>query len=336
MSPLMKKLALSLSVLFIAIVASTQKATINNGPVNAITKKNFKPSKPLGKTRFYTSETVYLEKGSYIIGKAICKGKPVSIDVYDRVTRKYVKSVEDTTKREYKPFRSELYFQVPRTDSFDVLFSVKRDVDPTDKDDWFSTWKEDTTAISFTVATYSPSWQPADTNWGFQQRVSYICNNWTAGFSGIPKKYDEERAKKEGRILEYYPVSPIAIDDRLQTALQVFDKGEDLVYSMFSETLPLAEAKALYNELSGKFRSVMDKTDVKDMKKGQRTNELASTYFSLKVPESRSPFEFFFIEEAGKGYNYLPINLFLFGDKQKAKVLVFVGEESSDVYDIGY
>ncbi len=67
----------------------------------------------------------------------------------------------------------------------------------------------------------------------------------------------------------------------------------------------------------------------------RRIKELATAYFGIKIPVSQAPPEYFYLENAGKNLVYLRVSLFLFGDKQKAKVLVVMGEAGSDIHDIG-
>jgi len=90
-------------MIFCLLKASPTKAQtkvdINNGPVTAFSKNNCKPSKRLGKNRLYLSEKVWLKKGDWLIAKTGTRsGKPISIDVYDRDSKRYVKTSEDTTR----------------------------------------------------------------------------------------------------------------------------------------------------------------------------------------------------------------------------------------------
>lgn len=324
--------------------ASAQKADILNGPVTAFTKTDVKPANRLGKQRLYHNEKVFLEKGDWLVAKAGSRGnKPVSIDVYDRSLKKYVQSVEDTVRHDLVPhrFRTELVFQAGRTDTFDVLFDINYkqemvEIDKLAEDSWGTvTGQLDTVAIDFTLAVTDASWQPKDSTWGFSQRLSYICNNWTAGFSTIPKTYDKEEWQKSKTITAYYPLDPVALDDRMGVSLQLLSHNSKLVYFMYTEDKSYAEAKRIYDELSDKLKRITDKATVSDLSEMKRINELATTYFALKIPKEKRPFEFFLFGDAGKEYDHLPVNLFLFGDKQKAKVLIVVGEPDSDIYDLG-
>lgn len=335
-------------ILFLAsgVAANAQiKVNINNGPVQAYSKYNAKPSKRLGKNRLYLQEKVWLRKGDWLVAKAGTRfSRPVSIDVYDRISKKYVSTDEDTvllSANVYK-HRSEVNFQANRTDTFDILFNInyKNELVESDKmvtDSYGSYSGElDTVSIDYTIAILKNDWQPGDTSWNFQQRLSYICNNWTAGFSTIPKTYDTKELDKYKRILQYYPTNPVSIDNRMGVSLMAFSHGSKLVYFMYSQEVPYAEAKKLYDELAAKLKVATDKFEVSNLSDMKRINELATTYFKLKIPEEKKPFEFFLFGDAGKGFQYLPINLFLYGTKQMAKVLVVVGEPDSDIYDIGW
>lgn len=338
------KMAIAVLPVTLVIGATAQKVDINNGPVTAFTKTNVKPGNRLGDQRLYHNEKVFLKKGDWLVAKAGTRNsRPISIDVYDRSLKKYVKSVEDTVRHELAAhyFRSELAFEATRTDTFDVLFDINYQNEMLEIDKLLeASWgtvdgKLDTVAIDFTIAVLNSSWRPKDTSWGFSQRLSYVCNNWTAGFSTIPKTYDEEEWKKSKKITAYYPVDPIALDDEMHVSLQLLSHDSKMVYFMYTEDKPYTEAKKIYDQLSAKLKPLTDKISVSNLSEIARINELATTYFSIKIPEEKKPFEFFLLENAGKGFVYLPVNLFLFGDKQKAKVLVVVGEPGSDIYDIG-
>lgn len=318
------------------------KIDINNGPVKAFSKNNGKPSERLGKTRLFLYESVWLKKGDWLVAKAGSRSKPVSIDVYDRVTKKYVKTDEDTLKHPLNTFhyRSELTFQANRSDTFDVLLSVNYNVDLIElgqresQSYGFLTGSVDTALVDYTIAVLNSQWEPKDTNWSFQQRLSYICNNWTAGFSAIPKVYNKEEFEKSKKVVAYYPVDPIAIDDRLNVSLQVLSNGSTLVYFMYTNDEPFAQAKKMYDELFAKLKAATDKASVSNLSKLRRVNELETSYFQLKIPADKRPFEYLSFFGNEKESQYLPINLFLFGTKQKAKVLVVIGEPDSDIYDI--
>lgn len=338
------KLAIAALSVILGAGAAAQKVDINNGPVTAFTKMDVKPAKRLGDQRLYHSEKVFLKKGDWLVAKACTRNnRPVSIDVYDRSLKKYVKSVEDSTVHElnWYRFRSELAFEAGRTDTFDVLFDINYRNEMVEIDKLLeASWgtmsdKLDTVAIDFTVAVLNASWKPKDTSWGFSQRLSYICNNWTAGFSAVPKTYNEEEWKTSKKITAYYPNDPVALYDHMYVSLQLLMHDSQMAYFMYTDDQPYAEAKKLYDELSVKLKSITDKSVVSDLSEMQRVNELATTYFFIKIPEEKRPFEFGFNDDAGKGFKYLPVNLFLYGDKTMAKVLVVVAESSSDIYDIG-
>jgi hypothetical protein len=267
-------------------------------------------------------------------------GNPVSIDVYDRQIGKYISTIEDTTKHAIwaKTWRSVLLFRIPRTDSFDVLCNAlkKEPLIPHDDDDEYSSSVADTVFVDFSVARLNTSWRPADTSWGMLQRLNYLASNWTAGFRTVAKSYDKEKAAKEGKITEYFPDAQIAIDSRLQSSIIPLGYGNKLVYFMYTADTTYAAAKSLYDELSKKLKPLTDYSKITDMSGYHRINELATTYFGLKIPESQVPPEYFYLHKAGKNQVYLPVTLFLHGDKKKAKVLVVMGEADSDIYDIGF
>ena len=99
------------------------KAGILKGPVSTIIKKEVPLLKPLGKSRKYISQAVYLQKDDWLVVMAQSSGNPVSIDVYDRQIGKYISTIEDTTKHALwgKTWRSVSLSRIPRTDSCDVL-----------------------------------------------------------------------------------------------------------------------------------------------------------------------------------------------------------------------
>ncbi len=316
------------------------KAGILNGPVSTIIKKEVPLLKPLGKSRKYISQAVYLQKDDWLVVMAQSSGNPVSIDVYDRQIGKYISTIEDTTKHALwgKTWRSVLLFRIPRTDSFDVLCNAlkKEPLIPHDEDDEYSSSRADTVFVDFSVARLNTSWQPADSNWGMLQRLNYLASNWTAGFRTVAKSYDKERAAKEGKISEYFPDLQIAVDRRLQSSIIPIGQGRKLVYYMYSADTTYAAAKSFYDELGKKLKPLTDYSKVTDMSGYHRVNELATTYFGIKIPASQVPPEYFLPEKAGKNQVYLPVSLFLYGNKQKAKVLVVMGETGSDIYDIGF
>jgi len=121
----------------------------------------------------------------------------------------------------------------------------------------------------------------------------------------------------------------------MNVSLQVLGHNGKLVYFMYTNDEPYSQAKKLYDELYTKLKAATDKASISDLSQMRRVNEMATAYFSLKVPEIKKPIEFYLFGEAGKGFEYLPINLFLYGTKEKAKVLVVLGEPDSDIYDIG-
>ena len=316
------------------------KAGILNGPVSTIIKKDVPLLKPLGKSRKYISQAVYLQKDDWLVVMAQSSGNPVSIDVYDRQIGKYISTIEDTTKHALwgKTWRSVLLFRIPRTDTFDVLCNAlkKEPLIPHDEDDEYSSSVADTVFVDFSVARLNTSWQPADTNWGMLQRLNYLASNWTAGFRTVAKTYDKERAAKEGKITEYFPDLQIAVDRRLQSSIIPLGYDRMLVYFMYTADTTYAAAKSLYDDLAKKLKPLTDYSKVADMSGYHRVNELATTYFGIKIPESQVPPEYFLPEKAGKNQVYLPVSLFLYGNKQKAKVLVVMGETGSDIYDIGF
>ena len=328
-------------LLLMTIVAlqAQPKAGILNGPVSTIIKKEVPLLKPLGKSRKYISQAIYLQKDDWLVVMAQSSGNPVSIDVYDRQIGKYISTIEDTTKHALwgKTWRSVLLFRIPRTDTFDVLCNAlkKEPLIPHDEDDEYSSSEADTVFVDFSVARLKTSWQPTDTNWGMLQRLNYLASNWTAGFRTVAKSYDKEKAAKEGKITEYFPDAQIAIDDRLHCSIFPLGYGRKLVYYMYSTDTTYAAAKSLYDELGKKLKPLTDYSKISDMSGFRRVNELATTYFGIKIPESQAPPEYFYLEKAGKNQVYLPVSLFLYGNKQKAKVLVVMGEADSDIYDIG-
>jgi len=340
------KMIFSVWFSLVGVIAGAQLiVNINNGPVQAFSKYDCKPSKRLGKSRLYLNEKVWLKKGDWLVAKAGCHSRrPVSIDVYDRVSGKYVSTNEDTVLHTFGliRYRSELIFQANRTDTFDVLFNInyKNEIVELENEmnDSYGFYSRslDTASIDYTIAILNQDWQPKDTSWGFQQRLSYICNNWTAGFSTIPKTYDKNELEKYKKILAYYPTNPVPLDNQMAVSLQLLDHGNKLIYFMYSKDEPYVQAKKLYDELFVKLKAATDKYKISNLSDMRRINELATTYFMVKIPYEKKPFEFYLYEDAGKGFRYLPINLFLYGNKQSAKVIVAIGEGSSDVYDIVY
>ena len=335
---MIKKASSCCLLLIVALALQAQpKAGIKNGPVTAIIKNDVPLLKPLGSTRKYVSHAIYLQKDDWLVVMAQSSDNPVSIDVYDRQSKKYIYSLEDTTKHPLwnKTWRSVIAYRVPRTDSFDVLCNARKK-EPLFDDDEFSSSEPDTVFADYSIARLRADWQPSDTNWGMLQRLNYLASNWTAGFRTIAKSYDRDKAAKDGKITEYFPDAQIAIDERLHCSIFPISQGEMLVYYMYSTDTTYAAAKSLYDELAKKLKPLTDYSKISDLSDMRRKNELATTYFGIKIPASQVPPEYFFVESAGKNQVYLPVSLFLFGDKQKAKVLVVMGEASSDIYDIGW
>lgn len=329
----------SLCCLFLFVVASLRaqtKAGILNGPVTTSIQKDVPLLKSLGSTRKYVNQAVYVKKDDWLVVMAQSSDNPVSVDVYDRQTKKYIFSLEDTAKHDlwYRRYRTVLAVQMPRTDSFDVLCSARRK-GSLDEDE-FSSSEEDTMFADFSVARLNAGWQPSDTNWGMVQRLNYLASHWTAGFRTVAKTYDKDKAAKDGKITEYFPDDQIAIDDRLRCSIFPLSYGKQFAYFMYSTDTTYAAAKALYDELSRKLKPITDYAKVSDLSSMRRVKELATTYFGIRIPSAKVPPEYSFLESAGKNQVYLPVSLFLFGDKQKARVIVVMGEAGSDVYDIGW
>lgn len=325
-------------LLIISLALQAQpKAGIQYGPVTTIIKNNVPLLNSLGTTRKYVSQAIYLQKDDWLVVMAQSSDNPVSIDVYDRQSKKYIHSMEDTVQHDDwdKTWRSIIAYRIPRTDSFDVLCNARKKV-PLFADDEFSSSVADTVFADFSIARLRADWLPSDTNWGMRQRLNYLASNWTAGFRTISNSYDKDKAAKDGRITEYFPDVQIAIDDRLHSSIFPFSRGQKLVYFMYSTDTTYAVAKSLYDELSKKLKVLTDYSHISDLSDMRRVNELATTYFGIKIPASQVPPEYFFTESAGKNHVYLPVSLFLFGNKQRAKVLVVMGESDSDIYDIGW
>jgi hypothetical protein len=329
--------ACSFSLLLITGIAlqAQPKAGILNGPVTAINKEEVPLLKPLGSTRKYISQAIYLQKDDWLVVMAQSSGNPVSIDVYDRQSKKYIYSLEDTAKHPLwqKNWRSVLAVRIPRSDSFDVLCSARNTVSEFDDE---SSSDTDTVFADFSVARLNTSWQPSDTNWGMLQRLNYLASHWTAGFRTVSKTYDKDKAARDGKITQYFPEAQIAVDERLGSSIFPLAQGQKLVYFMYSTDTSYAAAKSLYDDLSKKLKQYTDYSKISDLSDMRRKNELATTYFGIKIPARQAPPEYSFLEAAGKNMVFLPVSLFLFGDKQKAKVLVVMGEAGSDVYDIGW
>lgn len=318
------------------ILQAQLKATLQNGPVTATTKKNIPFVKYMGNNRKGVKEVVYLQKDDWLVVMAESSNSPVGIDIVDRQSRKTVKTIESTERHTtwVKSWRSVLTFQAPSTDSFDVLCNAR--IPETSVEDDMIGSDPDTVFANYNIARLKSSWQPADTNWGLRQRLNYLACNWTAGFRTVSKVYDKEKAAKEGKITEYFPESQVAVDDRMQCSIFPLSQGQKMVYFMYSQDTTYAAAKAFYDELSQKLKAATDYFKVSDLTSSRRKNELATTYFGIKIPSSQVPPDYFFVESAGKNQVYLPVSLFLYGDKQKARVLVVMGESTSDVYDIGW
>lgn len=335
---MIRKASLCCLFLFVVITMQAQsKAGIANGPVTTIIQKEVPLLKPLGSTRKYVSQAIYLKKDDWLVVMAQSSGNPVSVDVYDRQSKKYIYSLEDTTRHALwsNTWRTVLAVKVPRTDSFDVLCNARNKESLFD-DDEFSSSSADTVFADFSIARLNAAWQPSDTSWGMLQRLNYLASHWTAGFRTVAKSYDKDKAARDGKITEYFPEDQIAIDSRLHCSIFPLSRGQQLVYFMYSNDTSYAAAKALYDELSRKLKLITDYAKISDLSSMRRAKELATTYFGIKIPESKIPPEYSFLEAAGKKQVYLPVSLFLFGDKQKAKVLVVMGEAGSDVYDIGW
>lgn len=328
-----------LLLLVVVTLRAQTKAGISKGPVTTIIQQEVPLLKSLGSTRKYVSQAVYVKKDDFLVVMARSSDNPISVDIYDRQSKKYIYSLEDSSKHDLwtKRYRTVLAVQMPRSDSFDVLCSAKRDPsDYEDEGDEFSSAVGDTMFADISVARLNTAWQPSDTNWGMIQRLNYLASHWTAGFRTVAKSYDKDKAAKEGKITEYFPEAQIAIDERMQCSIFPLSSGQQMVYFMYSNDTTYAAAKALYDELSRKLKPITDYAKVSDLSSMRRKNELATTYFGIKIPASKAPPEYFFLESAGKNQVYLPVSLFLFGDKQKAKVLVVMGEAGSDIYDIGW
>jgi hypothetical protein len=326
------------SFLFISAISlqAQNKATTNYGPVTAFTKSRIKPKTPLGKTRLIVHEKAFLKKGDWLAAKVKSQVKPAHIDLYDRVQNAYIKTADDSSRHDewvYK-YQTELYFQAPREDTFDIVISIKKKIEPEDFDEGTVWSPGDTTALDYTVGILNSSWQPSDTNWTFQQQLSYLCNHWTAGFNLVHKTFDEDKAKQKGKVTEYFPDLPITIDKRLSPSIQVMDRGQSLVYFMHSQFDTYAKAKQLFDELSAKLKGATDRVNVYDLSKMSRLYEMANSQFSIKIPDTKAPCDYAMIGSAGSGYSYLPVNMVLYGNKQQARVIVTLGAGDSSIFGL--
>jgi hypothetical protein len=267
-----------------------------------------------------------------------------SIYVYDRQAKKYIRAAEDTTRRN-PSYETTLTWVAERSDSFDIMLAGRFDKSIYDEgDSWVDPPKKDTPKLSYTIGILRAAKAEVDPAWDFRKRLSYVANHWTAGFTAMPRTANEEQEKSGKPIREYLPEAPVAVLNEMGVSIQVFgygyqDKGNaHQAYFMFTADEPYAKAKATYDKLVAMLKPITDFVEVKNMNDPnslRRVGELATARFALKVPNHKAPIDYWFLEDAGKGFKKLPISLFLFGDKQKAKVMIVLGEASDDIYDMG-
>lgn len=282
----------------------------------------------------YLKETVYLEKGDQLVAYAQSRASRLYILLYDLAAGKYIRASDDSIWQS-PYYRCTLTQVIPRSDSFSIM--IAGEADPDANEEGWTRSEVDTPRIDYTITAYRKSADNPAATWDLRQRLSYLCNHWTSGFRVMPKLANEEQKKSQKGVREYFPQAPVTILDSMGASLQTLNYGKTLVYFQFTPDLPYTRAKAIYDKLQAQLKGVTDKSEIQTFKDGaRRIKELATTYFSLKIPANKVPVDYYLIDDAGKGYKYLPINLFLFGTKEEAKVLVVMGEIGSDIYDIGW
>ncbi len=331
----MQKLLLPVAIILFATfhTAGQGKADISQGPVLSYTKKDQVPgNKFIGDYKLYLKEQVYLEKDDWLVTHAQNRDSRLYVMLFDKKNGKYLQVADDSL---YQPpyWRCTLSYIIPRTDTFQVMIATE--LDWGDEEDYNP--KIDTPKIDYTLAIYRPRLNNPTTSWNFTQRLSYLCNHWTAGFRAMPGEYQERPMKSGKPLREILPEDPVTVLDSMGASIQVLNSGKILAYFQYTADMPYSRAKTMYDKLLTQLKSATSKAEVKTFKDGmRRMNELATAYFSLKVPAGKVPIDYSFTDDAGAGYKYLPVNLFLFGTDKQAKVMVVMGEISSDIYDVGW
>lgn len=207
-----------------------------------------------------------------------------------------------------------------------------------DPDDWFYNREIDTPRISFSISSFRNSASYPNLGWSFRQRLSYLSNHRTAGFRAMPRKANPKSVSNGKPPYAYFPKIPVTLLDSM--GVSVMELGYDHHHNYFQYTADMLykKDKDVYNQIQGLLKVSTNKMEVTNFNapnQFRRINELETTYFYLKIPAKKVPMEFNLFNKAEPGFANIPISLFLLGNNESAKVLIVMGEDGDDIYDIG-
>lgn len=327
-------ICLCLSV-FVTFVSAQEKVRIDEGPVMAFTKYNQVPGKEYNDGKLYLEEPVFLQKGDWLNVCAISSEKRLYVLLFDFAEKKYIR-VSDDSIYQSSNWHGNLTWTCNRTDTFAIMIAVS--VERGDPEDWYSSVKIDTPKISFTISRYRKPASDPGLGWSFPQRLSYLSNHWMAGFRAMPRKANPQSVKNGKPAYEYFPEIPVTLLDSMGASVMELGYSRHNSYFQYTADMPYKKAKEVYNKLQGLLKqntSKMEVTNFNAPNQFRRVNELETTLFFIKIPAKKVPVEYFLFNKAGPGFANIPISLFLFGNKEWAKVLIVMGEDGDDIYDIG-
>ncbi len=329
----------SLFLLFICtllggITFAQEKVKITDGPVDAITRIDQLPTYSFNDGKLFLKEMLYLQNGDWLTVQAKSRDKRLFILLYDLQKKEYLK-VSDDSLYNSGSWQCFLSFTSPRTDSFSLIIAAKES--DYEYDEWVRE-KIDTPHISYTIAKYHSSYPAPNSGWNFTARLSYLCNHWTAGFRAMPRQ-ENPQSKINGKpAYEYIPVTPVTLHDSMGASVMKLAYNHHQSYFQYSGAMPYQKARELYKQLQEQLKKATDKEEITNFNapnQFRRKLELEASMYFIRVPKDKVPVEYFFLKSAGEGFLYIPVSLFLFGDKTDAKVLVVMGENGDDIYDIG-
>jgi len=316
-----------------SIAFAQEKAKFSIGPVEAITRTDQHPTY-YKDGKLYLIEDISLQKGDWLTVHAKSRDKRLYIFLYDPQKREYLKASDDSL---YYAATWHGFFSwtAPQTDSLALIIATEIDKN---EDDFMDIPHIDTPQISYTLARYRSSASTPHTGWSFSERLSYLCNHWIAGYRAMPRQ-ENPQSKINGKpAYEYIPVSPVTLHDSMGASVMHLGYDRHQSYFQYSGNLTYSKAKEMYKQLQGQLKRATDKeeiTNFNDPSQFRRQLELESSTYYIKIPENKVPVEYHFLKPAGKGFVYIPVSLFLIGNKTEAKVLVVMGEIGDDIYDIG-
>lgn len=316
------------------LVTAQGKVNIEEGPVFAYSKYDQTPRQEYNDGKLYLTENIFLQKDDWLNVQAISREVRLFVLLYDLKERKYLRLSDDSLF--ISPFwKTALSWTSSRTDSFAIMIAAQVD---RGSDDMFSDEKIDTPKISFTISRYRSAADKPDWGMSFSERLAYLGNHWTAGYRCMPRQSNPKSELKGKPAYEFFPDAPLTLIDSMGASIMKLGYNHHNSYFQYTLDMPYAKAKAIYGKLQGLLKQATDKTVIEDFNSPNhlsRVNELALTNFYIKVQRKFVPVEFNLFTPAPAGFAYIPVSLFLLGDKTNAKVLLVMGEDGDDIYDIG-